>query len=129
MAHLPNTPWAHPPITTSITALPKDEASKTHLDHLYHLQGQPQTIITYTDRSQLGSSMGVGFYIPTGLCYPIRTIIPMGDVAEVFDVELRAIYEYLQMCYCHLCQDGLRRRQIHIFIDNQAAITWTMHLT
>jgi hypothetical protein len=45
MAHPPNTPWARPPITTSIAALPKDEASKTHLDLLYHLQRQPQTII------------------------------------------------------------------------------------
>jgi hypothetical protein len=36
--HPPNTPWAHPPITTSIAALPKDEASKTHLDLLHHLQ-------------------------------------------------------------------------------------------
>jgi hypothetical protein len=45
-------------------------------------------------------------------------IIPMGDVAEVFDVELRAIYECLQMYYCHLHQDGLRCCWIYIFIDN-----------
>jgi hypothetical protein len=77
-----------PPITTSIAALPKDEASKTHLDLLHHLQRQPRTIITYTDSSQLGSSMGAGIYIPTGLHHPIRTIIPMGDAAEVFDMEL-----------------------------------------
>jgi hypothetical protein len=49
--------------------------------------------------------MGVGFYIPTGLHHPIRTIVPMGDVAEVFDMELRAIYECLRMCYHHLHQD------------------------
>jgi hypothetical protein len=36
--YLPNTPWARPPITTSIASLPKDEASKTHLDLLYCLQ-------------------------------------------------------------------------------------------
>jgi ribonuclease HI len=127
--HPPDTPWARPPITTSIAALPKDEASKTHLDLLHHLQRQPRTIIGYTDGSQLGSSMGAGFYIPTGLHHPIRMIVPMGDVAEVFDAELRAIYECLQTCYRHLRQDGLRRRRIHIFTDNQAAITRTTHLT
>jgi hypothetical protein len=83
----------------------------------------------YTDRLQLGSSMGAGFYIPTGLPHPIRMIIPMGDMAEVFDVELRAIYECLQMCYCYLHQDGLCRCQIHIFIDNQAVITRITYLT
>jgi ribonuclease HI len=128
-AHPPDTPWARPPITTSIATLPKDEASKTHLDLLHHLQGQPRTIIAYTDGSQLGSSMGAGFYIPTGLHHPIRTIVPMGDVAEVFDAELRAIHECLRTWYCHLCQDGLCRRRIHIFTDNQAAITRTTHLT
>jgi ribonuclease HI len=129
MAHPPDTPWVRPPITTSIATLPKDEASKTHLDLLHCLQWQPRTIIAYTDGSQLGSSMGVGFYIPTGLHHPIRTIVPMGDVAEVFDAELRAIYECLRTCYRHLCQDGLHRRRIHIFMDNQAAITRTTHLT
>jgi ribonuclease HI len=89
----------------------------------------PQTIIAYTDGSQLGSSMGAGFYIRTGLHHPIRTIVPMGNAAEVFDAELRAIYECLRTCYCHLCQDGLRRRRIHIFTDNQAAITQATHLT
>jgi hypothetical protein len=39
--------------------------------------------------------MGTGFYIPIGLHYPIQMIVPMGDMAEVFDVELRAIYKYL----------------------------------
>jgi ribonuclease HI len=53
----------------------------------------------------------------------------MGDVAEVFDVELQAIYECLRTCYHHLCWDGLHRRRIHIFTDNQAAITRTTHLT
>jgi hypothetical protein len=38
MAHPPNVPWAYPPITTTITALLKDEASKTHLDLLHYLQ-------------------------------------------------------------------------------------------
>jgi hypothetical protein len=100
-AHLPDTPWVRPPITTSIAALPNDEASKTHLDLLHRLQRQPRTIIAYTDGSQLGSSTGAGFYIPTGLYHPIRTIVPMGDVAEVFDAELRAIYECLRTWYCH----------------------------
>jgi hypothetical protein len=118
MAHPPDTPWVHPPITTSITTLPKDEASKTHLDLLHCLQRQPRTIIAYTDGSQLGSSMGTGFYIPTGLHHPIRTIVPMGDVAEVFDAELRAIDECLWTCYHHIRQDGLRRHRIHIFTDN-----------
>jgi ribonuclease HI len=129
MAHPPNTPWAHPPITTSIAALPEDEASKTHLELLHCLQWQPRTIIAYTDGSQLGSSMGAGFYIPTALHHPIRTIVPMGDTADVFDAELWAIYECLQTCYCHLWKDGLCHCRIHIFMDNQAAITWTTHLT
>jgi ribonuclease HI len=73
--------------------------------------------------------MGAGFYIPTGLHHRIRTIIPMGDVAEVFDAELRAIYECLQTCYHHLRWDGLRCHRIHLFTDNQAAITRTTHLT
>jgi hypothetical protein len=37
-AHPPDTPWVHPAITTSIAALPEDEASKTHLDRLHRLQ-------------------------------------------------------------------------------------------
>jgi hypothetical protein len=41
MAHPPDTLWVHPPITTSITTLLKDEASKTHLDLLHCLQRQP----------------------------------------------------------------------------------------
>jgi hypothetical protein len=53
----------------------------------------------------------------------------MGDAAEVLDAELRAIYECLQTCYHHLQQDGLCRHWIHIFTDNQAAITRTTHLT
>jgi hypothetical protein len=89
--HPPDTPWARPPITTSIATLPKDEASKTHLDLLHCPSRQPRTIIAYTDGSQLGSSMGAGFYIPTSLHHPIHMILAMGDVAEVFDAELRAI--------------------------------------
>jgi hypothetical protein len=117
------------PITTAIAALPKDEASNTHLDLLHCLQGHPRTIIPYTDGSQLGSLTGVGFYITTGLDYPIHMIVPMGDMAEVFDMELQAIYKCLWMCYHHLCQDGLCCCQIHIFTDNQAAITRTTYLT
>jgi ribonuclease HI len=128
-AHPPDTPWACPPITTSIATLRKEEASKTHLDRLHHLQRQPRTIIAYTDGSQLGSSTGTGFYIPTGLHHPIRTIVPMGDMAEGFDVKLRAIYECLQMCYHHLHRDGLCCHRIHIFTDNQAAITRITYLT
>jgi hypothetical protein len=36
--HPPDTPWVHPPITTSIAALLKDEASKTYLDLLHYHQ-------------------------------------------------------------------------------------------
>jgi hypothetical protein len=129
IVHPPDILWVLPPITTSITALPEDEASKTHLDLLHHLQQQPRTIITYTDSSQLGSSTGAGFYIPTGLHHPIHTIVPMGDMAEVFDAELRAIYKCLQMCYHYPQKDRLCRHQIHIFTDNQAVITQTTHLT
>jgi ribonuclease HI len=56
-------------------------------------------------------------------------IIPMGDAAEVFDVELQAIYEYLWMYHHHLRPDRLCHCQLHIFMDNQAAITQTTHLT
>jgi hypothetical protein len=61
--------------------------------------------------------MGMGFYIPTDLHHPIHTIIPMGDMAEVFNVELQAIYECLWICYYHRHQDRLCCCQIHIFID------------
>jgi hypothetical protein len=73
--------------------------------------------------------MGAGFYIPTGLHHPIRMIIPMGDMAEVIDVELRAMYEFLRTSYHHLCQGGLCHHQIHIFTYNQAEITRTTYLT
>jgi hypothetical protein len=53
----------------------------------------------------------------------------MGDAAEVFEAELRAIYECLRTCYCYLRQDGLCCHRIHIFTDNQAVITWATHLT
>jgi predicted DNA-binding protein YlxM (UPF0122 family) len=73
--------------------------------------------------------MGTGFYIPTGLYCTIHMIIPMGDMADIFNVELQAIYECLRMCYHHLCQDRLCHHQIHIVTDNQAVITQTIYLT
>jgi ribonuclease HI len=50
-------------------------------------------------------------------------MIPMSDTTEVFDVELRAIYECLLTCRKYICLHHLRHRRIHIFTDNQATIT------
>jgi ribonuclease HI len=77
----------------------------------------------YTDGSQLGTATGAGYTILT--CFPeaINAIVPMGNTSEVFDAELRAIYECILTCRTPMHIHHLRRHHIHIFSDDQAAIT------
>jgi hypothetical protein len=88
----------------------------------------PRSIIAYTDGSQLSISTGAGYTIPTGFPEAINTIVPMGNTSEVFDAELRAIYECLLTCRNNARIHHLRRHHIHIFSDNQAAITRSARL-
>jgi ribonuclease HI len=46
----------------------------------------------------------------------------MGTTMEVFDAELRAIYECLLPCRKYINRYRLHCRNIHIFTDNQSAI-------
>jgi ribonuclease HI len=46
----------------------------------------------------------------------------MGTTTEVFDAELRAIYECLLTCRQYINRHRLHRYNIHIFTDNQSAI-------
>jgi ribonuclease HI len=112
-----------------IATLPKADASAAHHRLLHDLRRNPRAIIAYTDGSQLLTATGTGYSIPTGLPHPVRAIVPMGDTVEVFDAELRAIYECLLTCRKHMRRGDLRRRHIHIFTDNQAAITRASCLT
>jgi ribonuclease HI len=66
--------------------------------------------------------MGAGYSIPTGSPRPVRVIVPMGTTMEVFDAELRAIYECLLMCRKYINRHRLHRCNIYIFTDNQSAI-------
>jgi hypothetical protein len=92
------TPWNAPTITIDIQDLPKDEPVSSHLSLLHDLHDNPHNVITYTDSSQLSTQTSAGFYIPHGLPNPVRTIIPLGTTSEVFDIELKAITEYLHTC-------------------------------
>jgi ribonuclease HI len=82
----------------------------------------------YMDGSQLGTATGAGYTIPTGFPEAINASVPMGNTWEVFDAELRAIYECLLTCRTHAHIHHLHRHHIHIFSDNQAAITHSTSL-
>jgi ribonuclease HI len=71
---------------------------------------------------QLTKNMGTGYSIPMGLPRPVQAIVPMGTMTEVFDAELRAIYECLLTCRKYINRHRLHCRNIHIFTDNQSAI-------
>jgi hypothetical protein len=47
----------------------------------------------------------------------------MSNTMEVFDTELQVIYQSLLPCRKHICLHRLCHHRIHIFTDNQAAIT------
>jgi ribonuclease HI len=67
--------------------------------------------------------MGAEYTIQTGFPEAINAIVPMGNTSEVFNAELRAIYECLLTCRTHACIHHLCQHHIHIFSDNQATIT------
>jgi hypothetical protein len=123
--HYAAAPGSLDPITVRNRHLRRDktDATRAHAGLLNHLHCDPHSIIAYTDSSQLGTAMGAGYTIPTGFPEAINAIIPMGNTLEVFDAELRAIYECLLTCRNHTRIDHLHRHHIHIFSDNQAAIT------
>jgi hypothetical protein len=121
-------PWSAPTITVNIQNLPKDVAVTPYLSLLYNLHGNPHNVITYTDSSQLSTQTGVGFYIPHCLPNPIRTIIPLGTTSKVFDMELKAITEYLRTYLKYIKQHCLHDRSMHLFTDNQSAILHTTRL-
>jgi ribonuclease HI len=52
----------------------------------------------------------------------------MGETTEVFDAELQAIYDALLTCQTHIRRGRLHRCNIHIFTDNQSAITRAANL-
>jgi ribonuclease HI len=116
-------PWILSPIATNISGATKPDTTRIHTRLLKHRHPDPHSIIVYTDGSQLGTAMGAGYTIPTRIPEAINAVLPMGNTSEVFDTELRAIYECLLTCRNHACIYHLRRRHIHIFCDNQAAIT------
>jgi ribonuclease HI len=116
-------PWIPSPIATDISGATKPNATRVHAGLLNHLRRDPHSIIAYTDGSQLGTATGAGYTIPTGFPEAINAIVPMGNTSQVFDTELRAIYECLLTCRTHARIHHLRRHHIHIFSDNQAAIT------
>jgi hypothetical protein len=69
------------------------------------------------------NATGAGYTIPTGLPTAITAIIPRGSTTDVFDAKLRAIHECLLTCLRYIRLHRLHRRHIHIFTDNQAAIS------
>jgi ribonuclease HI len=71
----------------------------------------------------ISTATAAGYTIPTGFPEAINAIVPIGNTSEVFDAELRAIYECLLTCRNHARIYNLCRHHIHIFSNNQAAIT------
>jgi hypothetical protein len=95
-------PGCPPPITVDITTLTKADTSRAHHHLLHELQWNPHIIITYTDSTQLNNVTGIGYTIPAGILHPMKAIVPIGNMVEVFDTELWAIYEYLLTCQKHM---------------------------
>jgi ribonuclease HI len=121
-------PWILSPIATDICGATKPDATRAHTGLLNHLRRDTCSIIAYTDGSQLGTATGAGYTIPTGFPEAINAIVPMGNTSEVFDAELRAVYECLLTCRHYARIHHLHRHHIHIFSDNQAAITHSASL-
>jgi ribonuclease HI len=99
-----------------------------HTQLLLRLQRNPHNIIVYTDGSQLANNIGMGYCILMGLPQLVQAIVAMGETTEVFDAELWAIYEALLTCQTHIHRGRLYRCNIHIFTDNQSAITRASNL-
>jgi hypothetical protein len=91
-------PWIPSPIATDISGATKPDATRVHTGLLNHLRHDPHSIIAYTDGSQLGTAIGAGYTIPTSFLEASNAMVPMGNTSEVFDAELRAIYECLLIC-------------------------------
>jgi ribonuclease HI len=127
-AHLTTSPWTQSPIKVDIAVITKTDTAIAHAQILLYLQQNPHNIIVYTDGSQLANNTGMGYCIPMGLPRPVRAIVPMGATTEVFDAELRAIYKALLTYQTHICRGCLHRCNIHIFTDNQSAITRASNL-
>jgi hypothetical protein len=121
-AHPVLAPWKPHPITIEISPSPKEEAAIEHITLLQHLRRHEQNVIAYTDGSQLDGNTGAGYYIPRGMTREVRAIVPMGATSEVFDAELRAIFECLVTCHKYIRLNRLPHRSIHLFTDNQSAI-------
>jgi hypothetical protein len=98
MAHLTTSPWTQLPIKVNIAAVTKTNTAIAHTQLLLHLQRNPHNIIVYTDGLQLAKNTGAGYCIPMGLPQLVQVIVLMGETTEVFDAELRAIYEALLTC-------------------------------
>jgi hypothetical protein len=127
-ARLTTSPWTQSPIKVDIAAVTKTDAAIAHTQLLLRLQRNPHNIIVYTNGSQLANNTEAGYCIPMGLPRPVRAIVPMGETTEVFDADLRAIYEAVLTCQTHIRRGRLHRRNIHIFTDNQSAITRASNL-
>jgi hypothetical protein len=108
---------------TDISTTTKMDATHTHLTLLCYLQRNPENVIAYMDGSQLATATGAGFTILTGLPTAITAVIPLHDTAEVFDAELYVIHECLLKCLKYVRLHHLHHQHIHIFTDNQAAIS------
>jgi hypothetical protein len=115
-------------LVVDISSVIKPDATRVHTRLLNHLRRDPHSIIACTDCSQLGTAMGARYTIPTSFPEAINAIVPMGNTSEVFDSELRAIYQCLLTGRNHSCIHHLHRHHIYIFSNNQAAITHSASL-
>jgi ribonuclease HI len=128
-AHPVLAPWKPHPVTIEISPSLKEDAAIEHITLLQHLQRHEQNVIAYTDGSQLDGNTGAGYYIPRGMTREVRAIVPMGAASEVFDAELRAIFECLVTCHKYIRLNCLPHRSIQLFTDNQSAIIYSSHLS
>jgi hypothetical protein len=118
MAQPTATPWTIPTVWIDIPKLPKDKAAIKYLSLLYHLHYNPRNVITNTNGSQLTGHTGTSYYIPHGLPYPMKAIIPMGTISEVFNAELKAISKCLTSYHKYILQHCLQHHSIYLFTDN-----------
>ena len=115
-------PWTETSVKIMISDNSKDDTAKAHTQQVARLLADKKNIIAYSDGSMCQDKVGTGavIYIP-GLP-AIELSIPMGCQVEVYDAELLGIKIAANKALHTIKSNGWKRKNVWIFVDNQAAI-------